>query len=109
MKSCLISLLALAAAGAASGAESCEALRAEIEAKISAAGVQSFTVSTVAVDDPAEGQVVGSCERGSKKIVYRREGAPGTPTTARPRGGGDDQILTECKDGTVSVGGACRN
>jgi hypothetical protein len=95
--------MALALAGAAHGAENCEALRTQIEAKIAAAGVTRFTVVTVDANAEAAGQVVGSCDLGSKKIVYQREGAPAAG--AAPAG---EEILTECKDGTVSVGGDCR-
>jgi hypothetical protein len=100
--------IALAVAGAARSAENCEALRAQIEAKIGATGATNFTVTTVDTNAPASGQVVGSCELGSKKIVYRREGGP-APGGAAPRAGsGNEDILTECKDGTESVGGNCR-
>jgi len=95
--------MALALAGTAHGAENCEALRTQIEAKIAAAGVTRFTVVTVDANAEAAGQVVGSCDLGSKKIVYQREGAPAAG--AAPAG---EEILTECKDGTVSVGGDCR-
>lgn len=100
---------ALAFAGAVHGAENCEALRAQIESKISAAGVTRFAVLTVDANAPAAGQVVGSCELGTKKIVYQREdgSAPGAAPVP-PRSPEDDSILTECKDGTVSVGGDCR-
>jgi len=110
MKLWLISI-ALASAGAANAAaENCEALRTQIESKIAAAGVTRFTVTTIDANAQASGQVVGSCELGSKKIVYQREGVP-TPdpasSGAAPRAG-DESILTECKDGTVSVGGDCK-
>ena len=95
--------MALALTGTAHGAENCEALRTQIEAKIAAAGVTRFTVVTVDANAEAAGQVVGSCDLGSKKIVYQREGAPAAG--AAPAG---EEILTECKDGTVSVGGDCR-
>jgi len=97
--------IAFAFAGAAAAAEPCEALRAQIEAKIAAAGVTRFTVTTVDAGAVAAGQVVGSCELGSKKIVYQREPGSGAGAApARPRG---EPILTECKNGTVSVGGDC--
>ena len=97
--------IACAFAGAAAAAEPCETLRAQIEARIAAAGVTHFTVTTVDAGAVAAGQVVGSCELGSKKIVYQREqltGAEAAP--ARARG---EPMLTECKDGTVKVGGDC--
>ena len=107
--------IALASAGTANAAaENCEALRTQIESKIAAAGVTRFTVATVDANAEASGQVVGSCELGSKKIVYQREGAPPAPpapdaaSSSAPPRAGDERILTECKDGTVSVGGDCK-
>jgi hypothetical protein len=106
------SLLPLALAGllacSASHAFTCEELRARIEARIAENGVSRFTVTTVDAAAPADGQVVGTCERGSKKIVYLQHsgGAGAAPATAPARR--SDAILTECRDGTVSVGGNCR-
>lgn len=94
---------ALALAGAAHGAENCEALRAQIEAKIGASGVARFAVFVLDANEPASGQVVGSCELGTKKVVYQRE--VGSSPAPAPE---NERILTECKDGTVSVGGNCR-
>ena len=105
--------IALASAGTANAAaENCEALRSQIESKIAAAGVTRFTVATVDANAEAGGQVVGSCELGGKKIVYQREGAP-PPAPDAASGGAppraaDERILTECKDGTVSVGCDCK-
>jgi hypothetical protein len=112
MKLWLISIACIAAAGATHAAESCETLRAQIESKISAAGVTRFAVLTLDADTPAAGQVVGSCELGTKKIVYQRDvGAArgaAVPATTPPTPLEDSDILTECKDGTVSVGGTCK-
>ncbi|MBN9205717.1 DUF1161 domain-containing protein [Methylibium petroleiphilum] len=113
------SLCAVAAAwlcgvtSAAGAAQSCEQLRERIDAKVRASGATHYTVTTVDADAAvgASAKVVGSCELGTKKIVYTRgeEGtvaaAPALPVTARPRG---EPLLTECKDGSVSVGGDCR-
>lgn len=107
LKLWLIPILCLAA-GAASAATSCDTLRADIEAKIAAAGVTRFSVTVVAVDAPATGQVVGSCELGSQKIVYTREGAAAAAAEAGASRPPKEPMLTECKDGTVSVGGDCR-
>ena len=100
--------IALALVGAAHGAESCDTLRAQIESKIGAAGVTNFTVTTVDATAQASGQVVGSCELGSKKIVYRREGGAPAGAGASAPSSGSEEILTECKDGSESVGGDCR-
>lgn len=98
--------LTFLAAGAASAASSCGTLRAEIETRIAAAGVTRFAVTTLDANAPATGQVVGRCDLGSKKIVYSRDdGAVPGANVAAPRG---EPMLTECKDGTVSVGGDCR-
>ncbi|QNK65408.1 DUF1161 domain-containing protein [Variovorax sp. PAMC26660] len=105
MKHGLLIAVALAAlAGAAHSAENCEDLRARIESSIAAAGVTRFTVTVVDANASANGQTVGSCELGSKKVMYERDVGPG-PSAARPTVA---PMLTECKDGTVSVGGDCR-
>jgi hypothetical protein len=54
--------------------KACEELKAEIEAKIKANGVPAFTLDIVDNDQVKEGdgQVVGSCDAGTKKIVYKR-------------------------------------
>ncbi|KQW64310.1 DUF1161 domain-containing protein [Variovorax sp. Root411] len=103
-------LALLAGAAAAQGAEDCEALRTRIESKIAAAGVARFTVTVVDANASANGQVVGSCELGSKKIVYLKDVGPGpaSGSGSAPAPTPGEPMLTECKDGTVSVGGDCR-
>ena len=50
----------------------CEELKAEIEAKIQANNVSSYTLEIVTTEDVHdENMVVGSCEYGSKKIIYQ--------------------------------------
>lgn len=111
--------LALAFASATAAANPapghCEALRAQIEARIRAAGVASFSVTVVPVDAPADGKVVGQCDRGSRKIVYARSaGATPAAPTATPAAASasaaarrEAPVLTECKDGSVRYGGDC--
>ena len=53
-------------------AKPCEELKGEIEAKIKKNGVEKFTLDIVEADKQAEGKVVGTCDGGSKKIVYKR-------------------------------------
>lgn len=51
----------------------CEELKAEIETKIQSAGVTSYTLEIVTASDVQDpNMVVGSCEGGSRKIVYQR-------------------------------------
>jgi hypothetical protein len=51
----------------------CEELKSEIAAKIEANGVKNYTLEIVASDQVGDRKVVGSCEGGSKKIVYVRQ------------------------------------
>ena len=51
----------------------CEDLKGEIAKKLDAKGVKAYTLDIVAKDKEGEGKVVGSCEGGTKKIVYSRE------------------------------------
>jgi len=52
--------------------KSCEELKGEIEAKLKAKGVKAWTIETVAKDEQKEGRVVGTCDGGTKKLVYLR-------------------------------------
>ena len=92
-------------------ADNCEAMRSAIEAKIRAAGVQTFSLIAVEAGASAPGRVVGRCALGTRQIVYRRgagavaaasaaQGRAGPPKTAPP-------MLTECRDGRVIVSGDC--
>lgn len=51
----------------------CAELKQEIEVKIQANGVPSYTLEIVANDEVKDqNMVVGSCDGGSKKIIYQR-------------------------------------
>jgi hypothetical protein len=52
----------------------CEELKSEIDAKIKKNGVKEFTLTIVEKDAPEDGKVVGTCDGGTKKIVYKRGG-----------------------------------
>ncbi|MGN8278351.1 DUF1161 domain-containing protein [Pseudomonas sp. SMV71] len=65
--SCALATSALAAP------KPCEELKAEIEAKIQAQNVASYTLEIVTNNEVKDqNMVVGSCENGTKKIVYQR-------------------------------------
>lgn len=105
-----VALLAYSGTSLAQGAASCDAIRAMIDAKVRAGGVNDFTLSVLDAEAPSGGRVVGSCELGTKKIVYERSAstsaaAPSAAPLSRqpPR-----SVITECKDGFVNVGGECR-
>ncbi len=66
-------LLGLLTGPAVAAPKPCEELRAEIEVKIQAAGVASYTLEIVPNDEAQDpNMVVGSCDSGSKKIIYQR-------------------------------------
>jgi hypothetical protein len=102
-------------------AGTCDAVRTLIDTKIKASGVTDYSLIVVEADAKVgAGKVVGTCDRDQRKIVYMRGDtaapagtaaptASSAPTrTSAPRRGGNEAILTECKDGTVSRGGDCR-
>lgn len=52
---------------------SCEELKAEIEAKIQANNVSSYTLEIVANEEVHDqNMVVGTCDNGTKKIIYQK-------------------------------------
>ena len=102
-------------AGAAQAAGNCDSIRDQIDAKIRAGGVARFSLSIVDTGTTAPGRNVGSCDRGSKKIMYVASGTPEAAAAASaakdsqpPHKRGPDGVLTECKDGSVKLGGDCR-
>ena len=67
--------LMLLAGGALAAPKPCEELKQEIEVKIQANNVASYTLEIVPNDDVQDqGMVVGSCDGGTKKIIYQRNG-----------------------------------
>ncbi|MBV4472556.1 DUF1161 domain-containing protein [Pseudomonas sp. B2M1-30] len=74
MKRFALAVLGLAlATGAVAAPKPCEELKAEIEAKIQARGVTSYTLEIVTNDEVHDqNMVVGSCENGTKKIIYQK-------------------------------------
>ena len=50
----------------------CEELKAEIDTKIQNKGATGYSLTIVDKDAPEDGKVVGTCDGGTKKIVYKR-------------------------------------
>jgi hypothetical protein len=50
----------------------CAELKGEIEAKIKKNGVDKFNLDVVDANAQADGKVVGTCDGGAKKIVYKK-------------------------------------
>jgi hypothetical protein len=64
---------ALLASSALAAPKSCEELKDEIEAKIQANNVTAYTLEIVTNDEVQDpNMVVGTCENGSRKIIYQR-------------------------------------
>ena len=53
--------------------KSCDELKAEIEAKLRAKGVQGYTLEVLPKDQIKDQKIIGSCGGGSKKISYSRK------------------------------------
>jgi hypothetical protein len=66
--------LSVSSTWAQSMRKDCNELKTEIEEKIRKNGIESFTLAIVDKDAEAEGKVVGTCDGGTKKIVYKRGG-----------------------------------
>ena len=66
-------VLLVPACSFAHGAKACEELKTEIAAKLDAKGVKNYTLDIAAKDaDAGDAKVVGTCEGGAKKILYKR-------------------------------------
>ena len=66
-----VGLLSLAGTALAAGKD-CGELKSEIEAKIQANGASGYPLESVDKGSATNGDVVGSCEGGTKEIVYNR-------------------------------------
>ena len=124
----LLALLPLLASSAM--ANNCDAIRADIDARVRANGVSKHSLSVVDRAASGPGRVVGNCDQGSKTILMTQPGpaTPATPATpaATPGSGAksaptqavpnrreprhsrhSDDILTECRDGSIVTGPDC--
>ena len=110
-------------------ANNCDAIRADIDARVRANGIGNHSLSVVDRAALAPGRVVGTCDQGSKKILMIQPGwsamaavpgqaaagpaagpAAGQPATSRRearRNAASDDILTECRDGSIVTGPDC--
>lgn len=73
MKRMMLGLALFTLAGSALAAgKPCDELKAEIEDKLKDKGVAAYTLEVVDKGAAGDKQVVGTCEAGSKEIVYQR-------------------------------------
>ncbi len=70
-------------AGYAQAAKPCEELKAEIVKKLEAHNVKNYSLEIVPAEKVKDAQkVVGSCEGGTKKLVYSRIATPAAKPAA---------------------------
>lgn len=74
MKTLALAIFCLTCSAATLAApKPCDELKAEIEAKIQSAGVASYTLEVVTNDEVKDpNMVVGSCDYGTRKIIYQK-------------------------------------
>jgi hypothetical protein len=72
MKKLIVGLVLSLAVVPAFAQKSCEELKSEIAKKLDDKGVKNYQLDIVATGDVKDQKVVGSCEGGKKKIVYKR-------------------------------------
>ena len=74
MRKLLLATMVLLLAAPAYGAgKPCDELKSEIDAKLKEKKVEGYTLEVVDSAAVKDQKVVGSCEGGTKKIVYTRE------------------------------------
>ena len=67
-----VGLLSIAGTALAAG-KPCDELKSEIAAKLDAKGVAHYSLDVVEKGAAGDAKVVGSCEAGTKEIVYKRD------------------------------------
>ncbi|WGT35821.1 DUF1161 domain-containing protein [Pseudomonas atacamensis] len=63
------------ATSAIAAPKDCEELRKEIEIKIQAKAIPSYTLEIITAEEAKQhdsAMIVGSCENGTKRIIYQR-------------------------------------
>jgi len=56
--------------------KSCDDLKSKIAKKLDAKGVVGYSLEIVDKGKEAEGKVIGSCDGGTKSVVYNRSATP---------------------------------
>jgi len=73
MKRTLVLILMAIASTQAFAAKPCEELKGEIAKNIESKGVKAYSLVVVANAEAGTQKVVGSCDNGTKKIVYAKK------------------------------------
>ena len=66
-------LLACLAVSTSAFATPCEEVKTQIAAKLDAKHVSDYTLDVVPADQAGDAKVIGTCEGGTKKIVYTKK------------------------------------
>jgi hypothetical protein len=72
MHVCLV-LLAVVPLSSYAAGKPCQELKAEIQAKLAAKNVAKYSLEIMGKDVAQDGKTVGTCEGGTKKIVYSKK------------------------------------
>lgn len=78
----LLTAAALFAAPAAQADMSCDALVEKIKGQLKNQGVDSYALGIVPAEAVRDRTVVGSCDNGTRRIVYRRPDNSNPPVPA---------------------------
>lgn len=100
-------------------ADNCESISAQIDSKIRATGQTNYSLTIVDASSAGTGKVVGSCATGTRKIVYvavaasaatvLSAGSSAARASKMRKPTRTSDIITECKDGSMSLGGECKD
>jgi hypothetical protein len=66
-------LLACLAVSTSAFATPCEEVKSQIAAKLDAKHVSDYTLDVVPAEQAGDAKVIGTCEGGTKKIVYTKK------------------------------------
>lgn len=66
-------------ATAQTGIKPCDDLKSEIAKKLDAKGVSNYTLTIADKGKEADGKIVGSCQGGTKSIVYAKSMSAAQP------------------------------
>lgn len=79
-----LALGSLAMNASARARKDCATLKDEIETKFQSKGVHGYSLDVVPAGETGPGKVVGTCDGGSKRIVYSRGGGDGSAPAPVP-------------------------
>jgi hypothetical protein len=68
----LATSLVLMSFSAAAGVLTCDDLKAKIEKKVAGKGVKNYDMTVVSKDTQMQGRVLGTCDRGTMKIIHAK-------------------------------------